>query len=112
MTEAEGFVLGRRVQVTATTHGLNTVERTVALGEEALDWIKFHNTSAVPPYYEVWFTYAAGTNPALNRAVDACIQQHGTITDRDLGSIYEQHVPPPRTADPMRRAEASLGEEI
>lgn len=52
----------------------------IVVGDSALVHIKRWNLSAAPTSYELWYAYAAGHNPALNRAVGRILAREGTLS--------------------------------
>jgi diguanylate cyclase len=63
-------------------------ERTVGHAESALERIKALRHPATPHNFEVWYTYAAGINPALNHAINALLSDGGTISQPQIEEIY------------------------
>lgn len=66
-------------------------DRTIGLAEAAIERIKSLRHPANPHNFEVWYTYATGMNPALNHAINALINAHGTITAAQIEEIYLKH---------------------
>jgi diguanylate cyclase len=64
------------------------IERTTGLAEAALERIKALRHPANPHNFEVWYTYAAGINGALNQAINALISASGTITEAQVEELY------------------------
>lgn len=66
-------------------------ERTIGLAESALDRIKALRLPANPHNFEIWYTYVAGHNPALNNAINALLNVRGSVTAAELEEIYLKH---------------------
>lgn len=64
--------------------------RTVKYGEVAMSQIKANKLPALPRNYEIWFSYAAGYNPALNDSINEILKKRGHITVEEIDWIYEQ----------------------
>lgn len=52
--------------------------------------ISEHKLQAVPPVYAVWFTYAAGGNPALNKEIDQIISRDQPVTIQTCEGLFEK----------------------
>jgi diguanylate cyclase len=76
-----------------------TAEQSLLLAEAALDRIRALRLSAKPVGYEIWYVYAAGSNPALNREINAIIEASGSIQQEDLETIGSSHLPSLRCSD-------------
>ncbi|MDQ0469022.1 GGDEF domain-containing protein [Labrys wisconsinensis] len=87
------------------------LERTIAFGEQAIGHIKTHRTAAYPRIYELWYTYAAGHDSALNQALDALIHR-GAIDEQDLDKLYDRHLSPARFSDRIDEVGSRLSTEI
>jgi diguanylate cyclase len=59
------------------------VARTYQIAEHALAKIKTNELGAFPPNYEIWFAYAAGFNPALNKRINEILRA-GEHVDQDM----------------------------
>ena len=66
-------------------------ERTIGHAESAIERIKALRHPANPHNFEVWYTYAAGINPALNQAINSLIGASGTITEPQVEELYLRH---------------------
>jgi diguanylate cyclase len=67
-------------------------ERTLALAEAALERIKALRIAATPRNFEIWYTYAAGSNASLNETLNERLSSEGRICEHELGQIYYQHL--------------------
>jgi len=68
----------------------NEHERTLAFAEIALQQIRALRLSASPRNFEVWYQYATGYNPDLNRSINDTLAQQGTLEESDIERIYER----------------------
>lgn len=66
-------------------------DRTIGLAEAALERIKALRHPATPHNFEVWYTYAAGINPALNHAINSLMTANGTINEAQIEELYLKH---------------------
>ena len=78
-------------------------DRTFAIGERAAELMKTYCESAAPRSYELWFNYVTGTRPQLNEAVKARLAECGSLAERDIEELYDEHlaidIPAARAAD-------------
>ncbi len=66
-------------------------ERTLALAEIALGQIRALHQPALPRNFELWYQYAAGYNPELNKSINETLAQKGAISEADLDQIYSSY---------------------
>ncbi len=80
-------------------------ERTLAFADIALGQIRALSQPASPRNFEIWYNYATGYNPALNRAINQTLEQKGALSEADLDQIYETlyQYHPDRRADRLGR---------
>jgi diguanylate cyclase len=74
-------------------------ERTLAFAEIALQQIKALRQPASPRNFEIWYQYATGYTPELNRSINEMLAQHGTLSDADIDQIYRSYISPTRVGD-------------
>ncbi|GJM02591.1 MAG: GGDEF domain-containing protein [Rhodomicrobium sp.] len=67
------------------------MHRSVELGEKALGYIKYNQTSATPDGYELWFNFASGMKPELNERIKTLLSDNPRITQEQLDDIYAQY---------------------
>lgn len=84
---------------------------TLAYGNEAMGYIRRFKTSAYPSSYEIWYTYAAGFNRALNTAIDALISE-GKMDEKALQGLYYEFLSPVRLSDHVDQVGMQLSGEI
>lgn len=73
--------------------------RTIAYGEAAVGQLKRYEIPAYPRHYELWYTYSAGFNQVLNKAINEAILLKGRVALDELNAIYSQYVSPTRLGD-------------
>lgn len=66
------------------------IARTYQIAEHAIAKIKTNDLAAFPPNYEIWFSYAAGFNPALNKRINEILRSGETIDQHMLEIIREE----------------------
>ncbi|WP_244574465.1 GGDEF domain-containing protein [Cohaesibacter sp. ES.047] len=67
---------------------------------------------AYPRNYEIWYTYAAGFNRGLNKAINDILRAHGTITPGQLDTIYSEHLAPNRLNDRIEEVGGKISTEL
>src|ERR1700682_4143961 len=87
-------------------------ERTMAFAEIALGQIRSLRQSAVPRNYEIWYVYATGYNPPLNKIINETLARNGTLTEADLEQIYETYLSQIKTTDRIDKVGARVIGEI
>ena len=86
--------------------------RTISYGENALSLIKRNKVSAYPRNYEFWYTYSAGFNVALNKAINDIIRENGRVTAEDIERIYDEYLSPRRIGDLIDNVGCQVSDEI
>ncbi len=66
------------------------VARTYQIAEHAIAKIKTNDLAAFPPNYEIWFSYAAGFNPALNKRINEILRSGQVVDQQTLETIREE----------------------
>jgi diguanylate cyclase len=87
-------------------------ERTMAFAEIALGQIKSLRQTAVPRNYEIWYVYATGYNPPLNKIINETLARNGRLTEADLEQIYETYLSQIKTTDRIDKVGARVIGEI
>ena len=87
-------------------------QRTLAFAEIALGQIRALAQPASPRNYEIWYNYATGYNPALNRAINQMIEQKGGLGEADLDQIYNAYIGTTRVGDQIDTVGARVLDEI
>jgi len=91
---------------------LDEHERTLAFAEVALGQIKSLRQTAVPRNYEIWYVYATGYNPPLNKVINETLARSGTLTEADLEQLYESYLSQIKTSDRIDKVGARVIGEI
>jgi diguanylate cyclase len=78
---------------------LDEHERTMAFAQVALGQISSLRQNATPRNYEIWYVYATGYNPPLNKVINETLARSGRLTDADLEQIYQSYLSQIRTTD-------------
>jgi diguanylate cyclase len=91
---------------------LDDHERTLAFAEVALGQIKSLRQTAIPRNYEIWYVYATGYNPPLNKVINETLARNGKLTESDLEQIYETYLSQIRTSDRIDKVGARVIGEI
>lgn len=91
---------------------LNEHERTLAFAEVALGQIKSLRQTAVPRNYEIWYVYATGYNPALNKIINETLARSGKISETDLEQIYDTYLSQLRASDQIDKVGSRVVTEI
>lgn len=86
--------------------------RTIVYGENAVGHLRKNELPAYPRNYELWYTYAAGFNHALNKAINEAIRARGKITTAELDRLYDQFVAPTRIGERIDDVGGRLSKEI
>lgn len=87
-------------------------QRTIAFGEAAIGHMRVKALPAYPRNYELWYTYAAGYNPALNRAINERSLDGRVLSADDVDQIYDQFLSPLRFGDRVEHIGGKLSMEL
>ena len=101
-----------RHRTVAVVKVLDEHERTMAFAEVALGQIRSLRQSAVPRNYEVWYVYATGHNPSLNKIINETLARNGKLTEADLEQIYETYLSQIKTTERIDKVGARVIGEI
>ncbi len=88
--------------------GSDEHDRTMAFADIALGQIKALRQSADPRNYEVWYHYATGYNPSLNKTINEHLERKGDLGSADLDSIRDQYI----ASDRLNQEINSLGAKV
>jgi diguanylate cyclase len=91
---------------------LDEHERTIAFAEVALGQIKSLRQTAVPRNYEIWYVYATGYNPPLNKIINETLARNGKLSEADLEQIYDTYLSQLKTTDRIDKVGARVIGEI
>ena len=87
---------------------LDEHERTMAVAQLALGQISSLRQNATPRNYEIWYVYATGYNPPLNKIVNETLARSGKLTEVDLARIYECYLSQIKTTDRIDKVGARV----
>ena len=87
-------------------------ERTMALGERSMAYLKEFRTPAVPRHYELFYAYASGFNKELNEALREIIAQQQRITTSDAEKLYDTFLSPTGLGNKIEEVGENLSGEI
>ena len=103
---------GHDARYLGTEKVLDDHERTMAFAEVALGQIKSLRQTAIPRNYEIWYVYATGYNPPLNKIINETLARNGKLTESDLEQIYETYLSHIKTTDRIDKVGARVIGEI
>jgi diguanylate cyclase len=84
----------------------------MAFAELALGQIRSLRQTAVPRNYEIWYVYATGYNPSLNKIINETLARNGKLSEADLEQIYETYLSHIKTTDRIDKVGARVIGEI
>ena len=71
--------------------GASAPSESVQLAEAACKTMATHSVVPTPHNYTVWYTYVAGTMPALCQAIDALLTKQTSFTDELNAELYKRY---------------------
>ncbi|WP_181703713.1 GGDEF domain-containing protein [Chthonobacter albigriseus] len=86
--------------------------RTIGYGEAAMGQLRRNEIPAYPRNYELWYTYCAGFNHALNKAVNDILRARGRISLEEVNGVYGQFLAPSRLGDRIEEVGGKISDEI
>lgn len=87
-------------------------KRTIVYGDAAINYIRKNVLPAYPRFYELWYTYAAGFNHSLNRAVNEISAGGKPLTTEQLQQIYNSFLSPTKLGDRIDEVGEKIADEI
>lgn len=87
-------------------------DRTHGFGKTALAYIRKCAIPAYPRNYELWYTYAAGFNQALNKAINEILSLKRPLTADEVSNIYNDFLAPNRLGDRIDEVGGQVSVEI
>lgn len=87
-------------------------QRTITYGEAAIGQLRRNEIPAYPRNYELWYTYCAGFNHALNKAINDILRTHARITLDEVNAVYGQFLAPSRLGDRIEEVGGKISDEI
>lgn len=88
------------------------IDRTILLGEAALDHLKKNRIPAYPRHYELWYTYVAGFNRMLNRTINGLLKTQARISDEEMQEVYDAYLSPNRLGVRIEEVGGRVADEI
>ncbi|MDN3719255.1 hypothetical protein QW131_08590 [Roseibium salinum] len=90
----------------------NDHKRTIKYGESAIGYIRKNVLPAYPRSYELWYTYSAGYNQGLNRAINDTIKANGRISTDEMLTLYGRFLSPTRLGDRLDEVGSKVSKEV
>ena len=87
-------------------------ESTLALAQIALEQICALHQPALPINFEIWYQYATGHYPDLNKSINDVLSQKGALSDADMDEIYSTHLSPSRLSNQIDTVGSRMVDEI
>lgn len=87
-------------------------ERTKAFANIALNQIKALRQTAEPRNYEIWYHYATGYNPSLNKTINDILTAKGQLAPADLDAVYNSYICSNRLTQQLDTVGAKVADEI
>lgn len=91
---------------------LDDSERSIHLGEKALGYIKYNQSSASPEGYELWFNYACGQRPELNAKIKLLLAENPRITQDQLDDLYTKFFIQSDVGERMEEISSQVSSEL
>lgn len=87
-------------------------QRTIGYGEGAISQLRRNETPAYPRNYELWYTYCAGFNHALNKSINEILRTRGHIDPDEVEAVYNKFLAPSRLGDRIDEVSGKLSSEV
>lgn len=87
-------------------------ERSISCGEAALSYLKGNQNPAYPRNYELWYTYAAGYNRELNKAINEYLKRVGRVSPEMTERFHDEFLSPLRLGDHIGQVSGQVSCEI
>ncbi|PVB63661.1 GGDEF domain-containing protein [Labrenzia sp. 011] len=87
-------------------------KRTIGYGASAINYIKKNTLPAYPRCYELWYTYSAGYNQGLNRAINETIKANGRVSTEEMLTLYGRFLSPIRLGDRLDEVGTKVSREV
>jgi len=87
-------------------------KRTIKYGESAINYIKKNTLPAYPRSYELWYTYSAGYNQGLNRAINETLKANGRVSTDEMLTLYGRFLSPTRLGDRLDEVGTKVSREV
>lgn len=90
----------------------NEHKSSISLGEKALGYIKYNQSSAAPDGYELWFNYASGLKPELNNQIKQMLSKSPRINQDQLDDLYNTYFCKNQIDDRMEEISSRVSFEL
>jgi diguanylate cyclase len=87
-------------------------ESTLALAQIALEQIRALQQPSLPRNFEIWYQYATGHYPELNKSINDTLTQKRALSDADMDEIYSAHLSPSRLSYQIDTVGSRMVDEI
>jgi diguanylate cyclase len=71
--------------------GASATSQSIQLAEAACKAMAIHGITPTPHNYTVWYTYTAGTMPALSQGIDVLLAKQTVFTDEVNAGLYKRY---------------------
>ncbi|MEZ5839668.1 MAG: diguanylate cyclase [Hyphomicrobiales bacterium] len=88
------------------------LKRTLSYAENALGQLKVSELPAYPRNYELWYTYAAGFNHELNKAINEILRARGKLTNEEVNKLYDKYLSPMKVSDRVEQVSTRMSDEV
>jgi diguanylate cyclase len=86
--------------------------QTIRFAKYALQRIEELGLPADPQSFELWYVYATGQKPALNKAIDAALATPYGLSEAEFDQLYHMHIGNSQVANRLESAATGLSDEI
>jgi len=86
--------------------------QTFRLCHRAIELIRRARVLPNPHNFALFYTYAHGSNKALNEAIERILSKQGTLTIADTDSLYKSYISPGREGENIQEVGGKLDDEI
>ena len=86
--------------------------RSLKYAKTAFSHLKSNSIPCSPQNYEVWYNYAAGYNPRLNREINEILRNRGTITVEEIEQLNEEILSPTRLGERIEKIGGKVSAEV
>ncbi|MEP3275068.1 MAG: diguanylate cyclase [Stappiaceae bacterium] len=87
-------------------------QRTIAYGESAMSYLRRNELPAFPRNYELWYTYSAGFNHALNKTINEILAEKGTVSEEEIANLYTKYLSANRLGERIEQVGDDISNEI
>lgn len=71
---------------------MNSADRSLSIGDRAVQLMRQYSGSASPRSYELWYTYVTGLKPHLNEAVKRIVSGAAQLSVEDVDALHNEHL--------------------